>query len=125
MSNKKIQADMLNETVMRILEEYGDDAKEAVEQSAKECAKKARQQLRANSPGTGKYKRSWSIKTERTRFGTTSIVYSKKPGLPHLLEYPHMMRNGRASRPIVHIAPVNDSIQTLFEQEVKKRLENA
>ena len=43
MSNKKIQADMLNETVMRILEEYGDDAKEAVEQSAKECAKKARQ----------------------------------------------------------------------------------
>ncbi len=125
MSNTRVPVGSLNETIRKILDEYGDEAREAVEAATKETAKKAAKELRATSPGSGKYKRSWSVKTEKTRLSVTSTVYSKKPGLPHLLEHPHMLRNGRASRPQVHIAPVADRAEATFEQEVKKRLEQA
>lgn len=123
MSNTKVPVGSLSETIQKLLDEYGDKAKEAIDLASKDTANKVKKELRSVSPGSGKYKRSWSVKTEKGRLSTTSTVYSKLPGLPHLLEYPHMLRNGRASRPQVHIYPVYQRAEEQFEQDVKKRLE--
>lgn len=77
---------------------------ETIEEVAKEAAKK----LRQTSPGKGKYHKGWAVENERGRLTCASIVYGKDGTyqLAHLLENGHLMRNGKRSRAIVHIAPV-------------------
>lgn len=124
MSSVKISVNQLGDTVQKLLDEYGDDVLYVVEDAVKAVAKDTRKDLKGASPkgDTGTYSKSWSVKTERGRFSTVSTVYSKKPGLPHLLEFPHMMRNGKYSNPQQHIAPINDKAGERLEAEIKERL---
>lgn len=123
MSNRAVSVGGLSEAVKKILDEYGEDAKYALEDATKSTARKVAKELRQTSPGSGRYRKSWATKSETSRFSTTSTVYSKIPGLPHLLEFPHMLRNGRASKPQKHIQPVYDKADETFEQELRKKLE--
>lgn len=82
----------------------------ALEESLDEVSKEAVKRLKANTKaklgGTGKYAKSWAREREKGRLKVGYTVYNKLPGLPHLLEYSHALRNGGRSRPIEHIAPV-------------------
>ena len=71
------------------------DVSEAVEKAADEAAKVTKAELRSTSPtNKGDYKKGWAIKKVRKQ--KSVIVYNAKfPGLTHLLEKGHVIRNGK------------------------------
>lgn len=96
---------------------------EAVEEVAKESAKK----LRQTSPKrTGEYARNWAYQKERGRLVVEATVYGKKPTyrLAHLLEKSHLKRNGQRWTPDkTHIEPVAEWAQTEAVNRMYEKLE--
>lgn len=126
MSSNRISVGMLEGTVKKLLDQYGDEIRDDLEEAVKNTAKRTAKELRSASPGSGHYKRSWSYKMIRNRFSFEYDVYSKTPGLPHLLENPHLLRNGKYTHPgkgqIVHIYPVWQKTGKLLEEEIERKL---
>lgn len=78
------------------------------------AAKQAKRDIVQASPGDGDYRSGWSVRTKKSSHGVEAIVFNKtKPGLTHLLEKSHVIRNqfgiyGRTSPghgQVVHIGP--------------------
>lgn len=112
----------LQTQIQEILSDYGEDVEEELQKIVPDMAKEAVRKLKKTSPKrTGKYARGWTQKTEKGRMTVSSTVYNTKPGLPHLLEYSHVLRNGGRSKPEVHIAPVEEWVN----KEVVDRIEEA
>lgn len=105
----------------RILDQYGDEAYNALVDVAEDVAKEAKNKVKASSPQmTGSYKRGWRTKTEHKRATAYVTVHNGlKPGLPHLLEYGHALRGGGRSAAFEHIKPVEE----WAAEEVVERLE--
>ena len=121
--HKQIEPSMLAEAIKQALEEYAIDSAKDIGEVAKELGDNARRLLRETSPkNTGEYSKSWRIEVENTRLGSLVTVYSTKPGLPHLLENGHALPQGGRAPAIVHIAPVAESIEDKFIQELEARL---
>lgn len=114
----------LEDELGRILDEYMDDVEETASKVINQVAKEAAQKLKDVSPKkTGKYASGWTVKKGKK---LDAVVYNAtRPGLTHLLEESHPIRNqygtwGRSTaRP--HIAPVRE----WAEEEVVKRIEEA
>lgn len=117
----------LEEELGRILDEYMDDVEETANKVINQVAKEAAQKLKDTSPRddtgkyAGKYAEGWTVKKGKK---LDAVVYNAtRPGLTHLLEESHPIRNqfgtwGRSTaRP--HIAPVRE----WAEEEVVKRIE--
>lgn len=126
-STVRIEPAELAETIMRFLDEYGDDAEEALEESIDKVAKQASSELKQggpyNDPNPKNYTRKWGVNIERTRLGVEANVYNtKSPGLAHLLEFGHAKFSGGRTRSFEHIAPVNDKIEGWIEKELNSRL---
>lgn len=88
----------LPDVLGKLLDQYGKEAFEISETAARKAARTARSMLKATKHvRTGKYARGWSTKYEGK--GTTSfeaIVYNRTtPGLPHLLNYSHVVGRKR------------------------------
>lgn len=115
------------EAIEKILDEFGDEVKDRMDEVVDKLAQKAAKQLRATSPvnegapKSGSYARGWRVeKTDKaghSRLTSTAIVYNKEPGLPHLLEHGHALRQGGRSPAIVHIKPVEDMLYKSFRPE--------
>lgn len=112
----------LSIAVSEILSKYSDVVGEALEQTIEKVAKEAKKGISAKAPGSGKYAKSWKARNTGTRTAPEYTVYSDLPGLPHLLEHGHAMRGGGRSRAFPHIAPVEDRIPQMIEQEISKLL---
>lgn len=113
----KIDTDELRETINGLLEEYGDEAKDAIEAGAKDTAKAVVQELRkAGDFNRGQdFRKGWSAKTEMTRLGSSTVVYNRtKPGLAHLLEFGHAKQNGGRTKAFNFIAPIADTVEEKF-----------
>lgn len=114
----------LEEELGRILDEYMDDVEETASKVINQVAREAARKLKDASPKkTGKYASGWTVKKGKK---LDAVVYNAtRPGLTHLLEESHPIRNqygtwGRSTaRP--HIAPVRE----WAEEEVVKRIEEA
>lgn len=122
----KVGVEQLHSAIMNILEEYSEE----VERKSGECVRKIAQQgaktLRSVSPRkSGDYAGGWTYQVKKKRLWTEGTIYnSKKPGLPHLLEYGHVTRNGTGrvfddtpAHP--HIKDVEEQIITDFEDSIK------
>lgn len=72
------------------------------------------------SPGGGGYAAGWSMRSEGNSLdGYYVRVYNrKKPGLAHLLEKGHALRNGGRSSKFPHIAPAYEKASA----DLKRRL---
>ena len=72
--------------------------------------------------GNWRYGKHVTFRTLRKKSCIEGHIYSKKPGLPHLLENGHAKRGGGrvAGRP--HIAPVEEEVIRTVESEVERRL---
>ena len=113
------------EQMSQILDEYDDEVKQVSRESMKEEARDASKKLRAGSPKkTGAYASGWGSKQLDA---DTTVVYNKKmPGLTHLLENGHVIRNkkgdfGRApAHP--HIAPVAAWAEGDLVQRIERKL---
>lgn len=114
----------LEEELGRILDEYMDDVEETASKVINQVAREAAQKLKDTSPKkTGKYASGWKVKKGKK---LDAVVYNAtRPGLTHLLEESHPIRNqygtwGRSTAQ-PHIAPVRE----WAEEEVVKRIEEA
>ena len=108
----------------QILDEYERLADSVVEKASRKTARDAVQKLKNTSPKrSGEYASGWTSRKQ----GKGMVVYNRKaPGLTHLLENGHVVRNkygtfGRAPAH-KHIAPVADEASSEFEENVRREL---
>jgi len=123
----KVTLENMNTEIAKVLEKYGDEVRENVEDATvavgKIGVKTLKNEASTKFGGTGKYAKGWRATTEQTRIGTVVILHNKDlPGLPHLLEHGHAMRGGGRVPGRVHIKPVEDQLMEEFEQEVRAKL---
>ena len=118
----------LSKAVAAVLSEYEESVTETVQRVTNELAKDGLSKVKAASPVSGKspkssaYRSGWSKKVITNRLGASAIIYNGKyPGLVHLLEKGHALRNGGRSRAQPHVAPV----QEWMSNELQKRIEEA
>lgn len=109
-----------------ILNEYSVDIQESIVKTAENVAKKGADKLKQTSPKrTGKYSKGWRVRTAKGRGEVSSTIYNATNWqLTHLLEKPHLLRNGRLSTPKVHIYPVEQQCIKEYETEVEKVIKN-
>ena len=109
--------------VNKILDRYAKDIAKDVLTDAEIVAKDGVAELKNTSPKrTGKYRRGWRVKTDKMKNGGFCTIYNATSyQLTHLLEKPHLTRNGKSVViPKVHIAPVEEKCI----KDYKKRVEN-
>lgn len=109
-----------------ILNEYSSDIQEGITADAQRVAKEAQAELRNTSPKrTGKYRKGWRVKTEKGNGYVDCIVHNATDyQLTHLLEKPHLKRNGGMTTPKVHIAPVEQKAVKQYERDVENIIKN-
>ena len=122
-----VPMDKLEASINKILNEYADNLQENVGKLAKEFAKQGAKtvsaEARAKFGGTGKYASGWTSRYETGRYSAQGIIYNKDvPGLPHLLENPHALRNGGRTSGRTHIAPVEEKVVQEFERAVRQAI---
>lgn len=125
---QKTPIDKLAASISKVLQEYEDDVVKDVGFLAKKFAQKGAQAVKGNARGHGwgehtGYADGWTTRYETGRYSQQGIIYNAKaPGLAHLLENGHALRNGGRSRAIPHIAPVEEKISEEFYKAVKNDL---
>lgn len=126
MSNITVGIEGLAGAIEEVLQEYDDTVKKMTPQAVRRTATKCRNQIRAAAPGND-YPNTWATRTTKKGAENFEItVYSKKPGLPHLLEHGHVLIShgkvcGRTGAK-VHIKPAELQAIRDIEQEILKRL---
>ena len=121
-------SDDLSKAVAKVLDEYEESVIETVQRVTNELAKEGLSKVKAASPISGKspkrsaYKSGWSKKVVTNRMGASATIYNGKyPGLVHLLEKGHALRNGGRSAAFPHVEPVQD----WMSEELQKRIKEA
>lgn len=125
MSNVKI--DSLSSEVMKEVEKYADVTTEKVKKAVQNAGKTVRDEIKASAPSdTGKYSKSWTIKTVReTSSSLQLVVHSKnRYQLTHLLEFGHAKRGGGRVSARPHIANAEGKAIKVFEEEIKEAISN-
>ena len=112
--------------VNKILDSYAKEISRDTVTDAEIVAKEGVNELRNTSPKrTGKYRKGWRVRTDKLKNGGESIIYNATDyQLTHLLEKPHLSRNGRIVAPKVHIAPVEAKCIKEYERRVEKSIQN-
>lgn len=121
-----ITIDQFASSIHDILEKYGDEINENMEEAVKAVSRKGAQAVKSAASSTfngNKYASGWTSKTETGRMSAQGTIYNRTvPGLPHLLENGHAMRGGGRVAGRLHIKPVEEKIIQEFEQEVRKSI---
>ena len=116
--------------IAKILDDYSDKAARVIEQAERTAAQTAVRELKAKAPrdrGKTGYDRSFATKKTGSGRATEYTVYSKVPGMTHLLENGHRIR-GRdkrihgTSRSYVHILPASEFTDELIASEIYKEV---
>ena len=130
--SRRVGVDGLAAAVSGILAEYGEDVKDNVNEVVKKVTKAGVKAMRAEARGavggSGRYASGWTSQMETGRTSSQGTIYNGAlPGLPHLLEHGHVLRNGTGrtfgfggARP--HIAKVEQELIKQFETEVMSKL---
>lgn len=132
MARQKITAETFSDEISKILEEYEENVVDNVGEISLKIGKSGAQAIKNESNAKfndvhlpkGRYGSGWKAEvTENTRLKTVVTIHnSKYPGLPHLLEYGHLTRNGKRTAARPHIKPIEDQITKQFEAEVIAKL---
>ena len=111
--------------LQQIMDEYSVKVQSASREACRKVSRKLARTLRNTSPKrTGEYASGWTSKQENA---DTYIVHNKKkPGLAHLLENGHVIKNkygvfGRAPAH-KHIEPAADAAKEELITEIEARL---
>lgn len=114
--------------VEEILKDFTDEVKKVVEQTGKEVADQAVEELKNTSPDgkrtKKKYKNSWKVTTgEHERGVKYYTVYNEQGNLTHLLERGHMTRDHKkrtVAQP--HIKPAEEKFTNLYRKTIIDKL---
>lgn len=123
-------SDDLSRAVAKVLDEYEESVIETVQRVTNELAKEGLSKVKAASPVSGKspkrsaYRSGWSKKVITNRMGASAIIYNGKyPGLVHLLEKGHALRNGGRSAAYPHVEPVQDWMNDELQKRIKEAIQ--
>ena len=121
---KTVTLDELPDAINEILEEYEDDSIRSMHVATQAIAEAGAKAINSSAAGAVKgkrYKRSWTFQSQNTRMDAAATLYSRIPGLPHLLEHGHAGSGGgrKGAGAHVHIAPVVEKINKEFEKEIE------
>ena len=125
MATDRCRIDQMAHVIMEGLQEYADLATEDMKAAVKKAGNKAKKEVQAGVPvKTGKYKKSWAVKTTKENANAMEVtVHSKnRYQLAHLLEFGHAKRGGGRTRAFPHIAPAEEAAAEFLEEEVEKAL---
>nr|DAP90748.1 MAG TPA: putative tail component [Caudoviricetes sp.] len=124
-----VSVERMADEIAKMLTEYEAAIVKNVDASGKAVADKGAKQLRQTSPKrTGKYAKSWGVTREDSSFGENAkyIIHNKKHyRVAHLLEHGHVMANGKRTKAIPHIKPVEEQVIREYEKKVREAIENA
>ena len=124
----KIKIDQLAAEIAKGLADYSQDVVEKVNVSSERVGKEAVKRLKRTSPkrpGSGKYAKSWTMKTEpEVGQPHKRIVHVKAPHyrLAHLLEYGHAKVGGGRVEGRPHIRPAEEEVIREFTREVEEAI---
>lgn len=79
----------------RALTEVSKEEDEILFKCMSKAMRKAKKDVIAGSPvNKGEYKKGWTVRTKRLKYGFDGVIYNKdKPGLTHLLNNGHQVAN--------------------------------
>lgn len=124
-----VSVERMADEIAKMLTEYEAAIVKNVDASGKAVADKGAKQLRQTSPErTGKYAKSWSVTREDGGLGENAkyIIHNKKRyRLTHLLEHGHVTANGKRTKAIPHIKPVEEQVIREYEKKVREAIEDA
>ena len=116
----------LQEQVEELLNQYGKQCSEVVNETVHEVSKEALKKLKKEAPKrTGLYKNGWKVKKNDDKFAANDILYGKEAStyaIAHLLEHGHATRNGGRTAPIPHVKNVEEWAQKALVDTVEKKL---
>lgn len=127
----EISIDQLLSTVELTLEDYAKGVDKCLAMASEEAGKSAENELHTTSPGSGRYRKSWTYSEKNVKKGrnyrTELVVYNEKYyRLTHLLEKSHRIANkyGRygMSTPQPHIATAQKNAEKLFVKTFEDEL---
>ncbi len=123
--SKTIKAEELQEEVMKALTEYKEDIEEDVKDTTDTLTKEAVTELKQTSPqghGTRKnpYYKGWSRQKGKENKGKYTVKIHNRTNyqLTHLLEFGHATRNGKTTKAIPHIRPLEEKYNKLYEEKI-------
>ena len=126
---KKTTEDRMVKDIMDLLNEYGKDVYDVLEDSVEETAKIAEKKLHVAGKfkGRGKFKKGWKTKIDKSGRHIEAHVYNAKlPSLTHLLEFGHVIvrgkRKGQRTTAFNFIAPINDEVQSDLVRKIERKL---
>ena len=124
----KTNLEKMDASIKSLLKKYGNEVAENVDEITLAIGRRGANAMKRSSAemnfgGKGTYAKGWAVAEEKHRLYTTVIIYNKTPGLPHLLEHGHLLRDGsRWLPPRQHIEPVETELLAQFEKEVQSKL---
>lgn len=127
---KKVTVNNLQDAIKDILDDYGDQVYENLEEITQRIGKKGVEAVRNSSKEAfnGKvYASGWGMTVEKNRLYTSVIIHNKKQaGLAHLLEHGHVKANGTGRYGqwdgVEHLLPVEEKLIDEYESEVVRNL---
>lgn len=130
MALRKTPIDKLDIAIAKILEEYKKEIEKDIKETTYQVGKAGAQAINQSAARTfkgKKYRKSWTVTKPNeagTRLHPMSIIYSKMPGLPHLLEHGHANAHGGGRTPgRPHIAPVEKMLNEQYVDKITRKLE--
>lgn len=109
-----------------IFDDLTEETIEVLNKEGEAVAKETVKELKNTSPKrTGSYSKSWAIDRSKSRVGIIRYtIHNKKHyQLTHLLERPHLTRDGMTySKAYPHIGPAEKKAIKLYVDKVKRRL---
>lgn len=121
----KVTPDKLGKALTDIIEKYEDDLVNCMDDVVREAGRKTAAAVRTSAKNVvkgPKYPASWTFKVQG-RLNPKAVIYSKVPGLPHLIEHGHATRKGGRTKAKPHIAPVEKVAVEEFVRDMQKRIE--
>ena len=124
--SRRVSVDGMADAIMEELTKYSDLAADELKSAVKSTAQSVRKDIQASAPSrTGKYKKSWSVKTVKETSESIDLVVHSRNRYPlaHLLAHGHAKRGGGRTQARPHIAPAeqagNEKLVKTIEQKLK------
>lgn len=104
-----VSEDQFAAALSEICGDIADGADEGLFNCVHDALLEGRDTWTAKSPvRTGGYAASMTYRTLRTGHGVEGHIFSRKPGMPHLLEKGHAKSGGGRTRAHLHVKPAAD-----------------